>query len=531
MSLLSVKDLTVSYPQSERAAVQSLSFEIDCAQSVGIVGESGAGKSQTALAILGLLPDNAESSGSIKLAGTEIVGASGATLRQLRARKVSMVFQDPATALNPYLKIGRQLKIILQELGLAARKDHDRLCIEMLERVGLPEPQKQCHAYPHQLSGGMRQRALIAAALIGEPDLIIADEATTALDVTVQAQILELMQSIRSEHNTALLMITHDLAVIAQNCERMLVMDRGRLIEEGSCREIFTNPAQAHTAKLVAAVARIDAPAPEQRSAAPGAQPVLSTEQLGVTFRGRRWRASKRFVAVHPLDFAIDAGETVAIVGESGSGKTSFARAMAGLSTGVSGSVAFKGKLLGRRVEARPRRLRRQLQMVFQEPLSSLNPAMRVRQIIAEPLNVHSLVANQAEATRQVEEMLERVGLNRNLLDRYPHELSGGQAQRVAIARALVLEPQVLICDEALSALDGTVRRDIIALLKAEQERSNQALIFITHDLGVVREICDRVVVMYEGAVCEEGSNEDIFTRAKQPYTQALLAAVPTIDF
>ena len=524
MSLLKVSGLTVSYPGSEVAAILDLSFTVNKSESVGIVGESGAGKSQTALAIMGLLPANAGVAGSIVLAGDEVVGAKAATLRKLRARKVSMIFQDPATALNPYVKIGDQLKYILLEHKLVAKKNAKQKCVELLDRVGLPEPQVQYHAYPHQLSGGMRQRALIAAALIGEPDLIIADEATTALDVTVQAQILTLMQELREEFNTALLMITHDLAVIAQSCDRLLVMDHGRLVEQGSCRDIFSKPAHPHTARLMAAVTRIDAPAPEHPSTT---EAILSVKQLGVRFRDRRRAAGGEFVAVQPLDLSIGAGESLAIVGESGSGKTSLARAIAGLLPGTRGTVAFLGEQLPRRVEGRPKSVRRRLQMVFQDPLSSLNPAMRVGRIIAEPIAIHSPGADSAEVARLVADMLARVGLDLALSERYPHELSGGQAQRVAIARALVLEPRVLICDEALSALDGTVRREIIALLKAEQERSQLSLIIITHDLGVVREICDRVVVMREGEVCEQGSNEDIFSCAQHPYTKALLAAVP----
>jgi ABC-type glutathione transport system ATPase component len=399
----------------------------------------------------------------------------------------------------------------------------------MLDRVGLQDPHLQYHAYPHELSGGMRQRVLIAAALIGEPDLIVADEATTALDVTVQAQIMELLQELRREFDTALLMITHDLAVIAENCERLLVMDHGRLIEEGSCSEVFANPSQAHTAKLLASVSRIDATPPRPRDLAEAGQLVLGVNKISVSFNDRRRGARGEFVAVQPLDLSIDAGESLAIVGESGSGKTSLARAIAGLLPQTRGSVVFLGQPMSWRVDARPKEVRRQLQMVFQEPQSSLNPAMRVDRIVAEPLRVHTPDASAAKVTTRVNEMLERVGLGASLSQRYPHELSGGQAQRVAIARALILEPAVLICDEALSALDGTVRREIIALLKSEQARSQLALIIITHDLGVVREICDRVIVMHEGEVCEEGSNEEIFSAAQHPYTQSLLAAVPSI--
>jgi len=529
MSLLSVRELKITYAASAAAAVNDLSFDIEAAESVGIVGESGAGKSQTALAIMGLLPANARLEGSIQIAGTELVGATEKTLRELRAHKVSMIFQDPASALNPYVKVGDQLRCILLEHRLASRKRARQKCIEMLERVGLPEPQLQYNAYPHQLSGGMRQRALIAAALIGEPELIVADEPTTALDVTVQAQILALLRDLKQESNTALLMITHDLGVIAQSCRRLLVMHKGGLIEQGECSELLARPKHPHTAKIIAAVSRIDASAPEARSAATNATPLLEVRNLCVSFNDRRRGrgAQREFEAVRSLDLSIDAGETVAIVGESGSGKTSLARSIAGLLPGKSGSVSLFGERLPWRVEARSKTLRRQLQMVFQDPLSSLNPAMRVGAIIAEPLVVHSRFASAREVRRAVTKMMQRVGLDRDLSERYPHQLSGGQAQRVAIARALAIEPGVLICDEAFAALDGTVRRDIIKLLKAEQDRSQLTLIMITHDLGVVREVCDRVIVMYEGRVCEAADNEKLFSSPQHPYTKTLLAAVP----
>lgn len=529
MSLLEVRGLGISYAGCAEAAVQDLSFDVEVAESVGIVGESGAGKSQTALSILGLLPANARVEGSIQLAGVEVVGASATTLRELRARKVSMIFQDPATALNPYVKVGEQLRYILLEHGLVSRGKARQKSIEMLDRVGLPEPQLQYHAFPHQLSGGMRQRALIAAALIGEPELIVADEPTTALDVTVQAQILQLLRDLRRESNTALLLITHDLGVIAQSCRRILVMDQGRLIETGNCGAVLKHPEQLKTAKIIAAVSRIDAPPPAARSVSKDAGPVLEVHGLCVSFRDRRRGANREFVAVRALDLQVYPGETLAIVGESGSGKTSLARSIAGLLPGKSGSVSFFGKRLPLRVEARSQSLRRQLQMVFQDPLSSLNPAMRVGRIVAEPLLVHSRSMTAAAIQSRVAEMLEKVGLDPACRERYPHELSGGQAQRVAIARVLVMAPAVLICDEAFAALDGTVRRDIITLLKAEQKRSQLALIIITHDLGVVREVCDRVIVMRAGEVCEAADNEQLFANPQHEYTKSLLAAVPAL--
>ena len=529
MNVLEVDRLTVSYACSEAKAVHDLTFSIGAAESVGIVGESAAGKSQTALAIMGLLPANAQISGSIRLGQTEVIGAAPATLRELRTHKVAMIFQDPATALNPYTKVGDQLKRILLEHSLASRSLVKDRCVEMLERVGLPEPQLQYHAYPHQLSGGMRQRVLIAAALIGEPDLIVADEATTALDVTVQAQILKLLQELQSGFNTALLMITHDLGVIAQVCQRLLVMDKGRLLEQGECREVLRRPTHPHTAKLISAVSRIDAPAPRRRPVAAKQEPLLEVHQLSLGYADRRRGRGGEFIAVQAMDMSLAAGETIAVVGESGSGKTSLARSIAGLLPGKTGWISFRGEKLSWPLESRPKALRRHLQMVFQDPVSSLNPAMRIGRIVAEPLAVHSIAANRGDVQRAVADMLQRVGLDIGLLERYPHELSGGQAQRVAIARALMTEPSVLICDEALAALDGTVRHEIIELLQAEQQRSQLSLIMITHDLGVVREMCDYVIVMYKGQVREAGSNEQIFAEPQDDYTKALLAAVLTI--
>jgi len=529
MNVLEVSKLTVSYEGGNEDAVHELSFHVGAAESVGIVGESGAGKSQTALAIMGLLPANALINGSIRLGNTEVIGATPATLRELRARKVAMIFQDPTTALNPYTRVGDQLKRILLEHSLVSRSQVKDKCVELLERVGLPEPHLQYRAFPHQLSGGMRQRVLIAAALIGEPDLIVADEATTALDVTVQAQILELLKELQSSFNTALLIITHDLGVIAQSCQRLLVMDRGRMLEHGECKAVLQRPAHPHTAKLISAVSRIDGPAPRPRQVTTNEKPLLEVHQLSLSYADRRRGRKGEFTAVQAMDMSLAAGETIAVVGESGSGKTSLARAIAGQIPGKTGSVSLRGNKLPRRVASRSKAIRRQLQMVFQDPVSSLNPAMRIGRIVAEPLTVHSNVLDHGEVQQAVADMLARVGLGSDLLERYPHELSGGQAQRVAIARALMTEPSVLICDEALAALDGTVRREIIALLQAEQQRSQLSLIVITHDLGVVREMSDYVIVMHKGQVREAGSNEQIFVKPQDDYTKALLAAVPTI--
>ena len=520
MSLLQVDALTIRY--DELAAVQDLSFAIDKGEAVGLVGESGSGKSQTALAILGLLPANAKVKGAIKLAGSELLGASNAQLDRVRATRVAIVFQDPMQALNPFARIGPQIRRILLQHGLADRKSARAGVIAMLERVGLPDPERQYRAYPHQLSGGMRQRAMIASALIAGPELLIADEPTTALDVTVQAQILELLEEIREE--TALLLITHDLGVVAGHCERMLVLENGRLVEQGETRAVFAEPQSEHTARLLAAAPRLDrAPPPH----GPGGDALLSIEAATVSYREAD---RSRLHAVRDVDMQLREGETLAVVGESGSGKSSLVRAALGLVPMQSGRVVFCGSELQPRVQERAARDRRNLQLVFQDPVGSLNPQMRVADIVAEPLLVHETGASAQTRRDKAAAILERTGLGATYLDRYPHELSGGQAQRVAIARALILKPKVLVCDEAVAALDGTVREQILALLRGVQADSGLAIVFITHDLSVVRAISHRVLVMYLGRLVELADNAALFEQPRHPYTRALLEAVPIPD-
>ena len=527
MSLLDVNRLTIRYADAERPVVDDLSFSLSPGDSLGIVGDSGSGKTQTALAIMGLLPGNAMTAGSIRFAGQEVIGASEEVLNRFRARRFAMVFQDPKAALNPYLRIGDQLRRVLLEHGLCDPEEAREKTLAMLGKVGLADPERQYAAYPHQLSGGMRQRAMLGAALIGEPDLLIADEPTTALDVTVQAQILRLIRELKAELNTALLLITHDLGVIAGNCVRTLVMARGQLLEEGPTREVFHAPTHERTAGLLAASSRLDeiaAPAPPSGD---GSE-LLDIDRVSVSFR--EGRGSDTLTAVQAMSLGVARRETIAVVGESGSGKTSLARAVLGLIAPDSGTVSLLGANLAAEVQARTDDARRALQMVFQDPLASLNPAMTVADIVAEPLTVHRPEKNASERADDVGRMLQRVGLTDDLTRRLPHELSGGQAQRVAIARALIMQPAVLICDEAVAALDGSIRNDILKLLQTEQERSGLALIFITHDLSVVRQISHRVLVMYLGRVCEIASNDALFRRPRHPYSKAMIDAVPVPD-
>lgn len=529
MSLLAVDKLTVSYADSEPPAVSGLSFSITRGEALGVVGESGSGKTQTAMAIMGLLPANASTSGSIRFEDRELLNTGPKVLNEYRARRIAMVFQDPHTALNPYVRIGKQLSRVLVDHRICDRKEARARTIEMLNKVGLPDPERQYRAFPHELSGGMRQRAMIGAALLGEPDLLIADEPTTALDVTVQAQILRLISDLHEEANSALLLITHDLGVIAGSCERVLVVDQGDIVEEGETREVFRSPVDPRTAALIDAAPRVNSPVmvgaiPEKAST------VLDIDGIAVRFRERRVGWGESLNAVQPMSLSISDGETVAVVGESGSGKTSLVRAALGLIRPDGGRVSFNGKKLPADLAARGNQTRRQLQMVFQDPLASLNPAMSVRQIVAEPLIVHTPDVGKQNRLARTREMLQEVGLDESLGDRYPHELSGGQAQRVAIARALILQPKILICDEAVAALDGTVQAEILKLLTDEQARSGLSIIFITHDLAVVRQISHRVLVMYMGRLCEVATNEAMFVRPRHPYTKALLSSVPVPD-
>lgn len=520
MSLLQVDKLNIRY--GEQSSVSDLSFRVESGESVGLVGESGSGKTQTALAILGLLPASAASSGAIILGGENILGANEKALNKIRARRVAMVFQDPAQALNPYLRVGDQLRYILAAHGIDHGAAARARVVDMLGRVGLADPERQYAAYPHELSGGMRQRVMIASALIAEPELLIADEPTTALDVTVQAQILELLEEVRD--NTALLLITHDLGIVAGRCERMLVLDRGRLVEEGPTTSVFSGPQHEHTKAMIAAAPRLDR---GELLPAVSSETVFAVNNVEVTYEQR---GRGQLKAVQQLSVSVQSGETVAVVGESGSGKSSLVRAALGLVPMHSGKVVFCGTELGREMRSRGKQVRRDLQLVFQDPVGSLNPQMKVQAIVAEPLQVHERGMSQEQRDAEVATTLEKFGLDESYLTRYPHELSGGQAQRVALARALILKPKVLVCDEAVAALDGSVRKQILDLLLEVQRETGLAILFITHDLAVVRSFCHRVLVMYLGRLVELSSSEALFTRARHPYTQALLQAVPVPD-
>lgn len=531
MTLLNVSDLSIQYRRSQRPVVDGLSFSIAKGESVGLAGESGSGKTQTALAIMGLLPAAASATGSICYAGQELLGASKRELNKIRPRRIAMVFQNPGSALNPYLRIGVQLRRILLQHDLASGTESKERVIRMLARMGLPDPQRQYAAYPHQLSGGMRQRVMIASALLAEPELLIADEPTTAIDATVQAQILHLLYDLRKEMDMALLLITHDLGVIAGHCERMLVLEDGRLLEQGMTPEVFENAANPRVRAMLAAVRDRPGLAPKFHNTERNA--VLEVAGLSVSYIERhpdRFWGNTELVAVQPLDMGVRPGETLAIVGESGCGKTSLARAILGLVSARSGSVGFFGHDLSLQLRQRSNAQRRQMQLVFQNPVASLDPAMRVRAAITEPLKIHEPKLDPEERQQRVVNMLERVNLDSELLDRFPHELSGGQAQRVAIARALIIKPALLICDEAVTSLDGPVRQEVLALLAEEQRRTALSIIFISHDLDVVRQISHRVLVMYMGRVLEATDTAQLFSKPLHPYSRALIDCIAVPD-
>lgn len=530
MSLLSVKSLHVQYGDKP-PVLDNLSFSINQGESVGLVGESGSGKTQTALAIMGLLPASTRVDGSIRLADEELLGLNAKALNKLRPQRMAMVFQDPSQALNPYLRVRDQLQRILLEHRLANGKAADAKVLDMLRQVGLPDPPRQARAYPHELSGGMRQRVMIAAALLAEPELLIADEPTTALDVTVQAQILALLKTLRARYGAALLLITHDLGIVAGNSERMLVIDRGRIVDEGATKTLFRSPGHPRTAAMLQAnpsVHDIKVPAaPEKQKA------LLTAEGLSASYFTQPFAAVWRrdeVRAVRDVTLAIQPGETLALVGESGSGKTSLVRSLLGLLPVAGGQASFLGASLLEPVTKRSRALRREMQLVFQDPVGSLDPAMRVNAIVAEPLRVHAREFDHDKRERAVADMLQQVGLSPSLGSRFPHQLSGGQAQRVALARALIVRPQLLILDEAVASLDGEVRQEILSLLMKIQKDSGLSLLFISHDLSVVKTISHRVLVMYMGRICESANAADLFARPRHPYTRILLDSVPLPD-
>ncbi len=533
-ALLTVEDLRVSFnTQSGRVqAVDGVSFELAPGEVLAIVGESGSGKSVTAQTILGLTRSpNAEISGSARLGEQELLSAGEDELRGVRGARVAMVFQDPMTSFNPVYKIGWQIaEAIRAHDGGASKSEAHERAVELLDSVGIPDAAQRVDDYPHQFSGGMRQRAMIAMALALEPEILIADEPTTALDVTVQAQILALLERLNRERGLATILITHDLGVVAEVADRVLVMHNGLIVERGDLDQIFYAPVDPYTRKLLDAVVRLDA-APPLRPGREG-EPVLEVTDLVKHFpvkRGLLNREVDQVRAVDGVSLSVRKGETLGLVGESGSGKSTLSRTILQLLAPSSGSVRFEGHEIAGLSRRAMRPLRRQMQMVFQDPYASLNPRKRIGQIVGEPLRVQG-EASGAELRREVQELLDRVGLSAEHYDRFPHEFSGGQRQRIGIARALALRPKLIVADEPVSALDVSIRAQILDLLSELQAEFGLTYIFVAHDIGVVRHVSDRIAVMYRGKIVEEGPADSVCERPQDAYTKQLLAAVPIPD-
>ncbi|MEU0943071.1 ABC transporter ATP-binding protein [Streptomyces canus] len=522
MNILTIEDLGVTFSTEtgDVPAVRGVSLGVRPGETLALVGESGSGKSTVALAAMGLLPGNARASGRVTVDGTEIVGASEASLARLRGRTASMVFQEPATALDPLTRVGAQIAEVVRNHRDVSRSDAAREAVELLRRVGIPEPERRASAFPFQLSGGQRQRVVIAMAIANSPSLLIADEPTTALDVTVQAEILDLLRRLATDSGTGVLLVTHNMGVVADFADRVAVMLEGEIVETGPVEEVLLRPGHAYTRGLLAAVPRLrfsgeDAPPAEE-------SPVVRLRDVSVRFG--------RVRALDGVSLDVRPGDTVGLVGESGSGKSTAARVALGLVAPASGSVSLFGTDLGRVRGRRRRALLSGVGVVLQDPVASLDARMSVAECVAEPLRVHRRGMSGAERRDRVAEVLELVRLPRELARRGPRELSGGQRQRVSLARALVLAPRLLVADEPTSALDVSVQRTVLEVIAELQRELGFACLFVSHDLAVVQEFAQRVVVMRDGRVEEEGPTMSTLLRPETEYTRRLIAAVPVPD-
>ncbi len=527
--LLDIRNLSVTFAGRGRAppveAVKGVSFSLDRGETLALVGESGSGKSVTALSVLQLLPYPLAVHGpqsSIRFAGEELMGAHPEELRRVRGDRIAIVFQEPMTSLNPLHTLERQVaEILLVHRRMSARAARART-LELLRLVGLPDAESRLGALPHQLSGGQRQRVMIAMAIANEPDILIADEPTTALDVTIQAQVLALLRDLRQQLGMALLLITHDLTIVRRMAERVCVMTRGEIVESGPTEAIFDRPRHPYTQRLLMAE-----PKGRAAPADPAAPRLIEADELRVWFPVRRGvlrRVRGHVKAVDGVSLAVREGMTLGVVGESGSGKTTLGLALLRL-TAAQGEIRFSGHDIMGLSQRQLRPLRREMQIVFQDPYSSLSPRLSVAQIVEEGLRVHNLAANAVERRRLIEEALAEVGLDPAAAERYPHEFSGGQRQRIAIARALVLKPRLVVLDEPTSALDMSVQAQIVELLRELQTRRGLAYLFISHDLRVVRALAHEILVMKDGHIVEAGPTEQIMTEPQHPYTRALMAA------
>ena len=529
MPLLTVRNLSVTFPERDRTveAVRGVSFEIARGETLALVGESGSGKSVTALSTVGLLPDTAQVTGSVDYGGREMIGASQRQLMQVRGNDISFVFQEPMTSLNPLHTIEKQLgESLAIHQGVVGRAARARI-IELLNRVGLRDPEERLGAWPHQLSGGQRQRVMIAMALANKPDLLIADEPTTALDVTIQAQILSLLAELQRGEGLSMLFITHDLGIVRKVAQRVAVMKEGEIVETGATAEVFADPRHPYTRMLLAAE-------PKGRVAAipRDTRPLLEGRDIRVWFpvkRGVFKRTVGHIKACTDVDIDLAIGETLGVVGESGSGKTSLAFALMRLLR-PAGRIVFDGRDVQGLRKRQLRSLRRDMQIVFQDPYGSLSPRMSAAEIIAEGLGVHRIGERDADRRELVAEAMTEVGLDPSTMDRYPHEFSGGQRQRIAIARAMILKPKLVVLDEPTSALDMTVQKQIVELLRELQRRHRLAYIFISHDLRVVRAMAHKIIVMRNGEVVEAGTADEVFDAPKTDYARALMAAAFNLE-
>ncbi|MDR6613238.1 ABC transporter ATP-binding protein [Leifsonia sp. 1010] len=540
--VVQIKDLSVSFSTDAGAvkAVDGVSLNVAPGEVLAIVGESGSGKTVTAKTILGLLPETATASGAVILRSrdgkteADIVSIGKSKLREVRGTDVAMVFQEPSTALNPVYPVGWQIAEGLRAHGKLSKKEARERAVEILGRVGIPEPEKRVKYYPHQFSGGQKQRIVIAMALVLNPGLIVADEPTTALDVTVQAEILDLLRRCRDEFGAAIVLITHNMGVVADLADRVAVMYQGKLVEQADVRTLFSSPQADYTRKLLAAVPKIGQGliATQDRAIAraerPIEAPVVQARDLRIQYPGRLGRPG--FVAVDGVSFEIRPGEVLGLVGESGSGKTTIGRAIAGLNKVTGGSLEVLGIEMNGVRERRFRKVRSDIGFVFQDPASSFNPLLTIAECVAEPLVVHGRASSATEARRRVDELLEAVQLPRAYGDRYPHELSGGQRQRASLARALALEPSLLIADEPTSALDVSVQARVLELFADLQREFGFASLFISHDLAVVDILADRIAVLHRGKLVEEGTGAEVLGNPREAYTQRLLASLPVPD-
>ncbi|EPD85883.1 peptide/nickel transport system ATP-binding protein [Microbacterium sp. oral taxon 186 str. F0373] len=525
-----IRDLDVTFATDggDVHAVRGVSLDVRPGEVLAIVGESGSGKTVTARSILGLLPETALTQGAVVLDGTDVIGLDREAMRRVRGTKAAMIFQEPSTALNPVFTVGWQLAEGLRAHGTYTKKQARARAIEMLGRVGIPDPERRVDDYPHQFSGGQKQRIVIATALALDPTVIIADEPTTALDVTVQAEILDLLRRLRDEDGTAIVLITHNMGVVADLADRVGVMLNGEVVETAPALELFAAPQNDYTKRLLAAVPRLEIVDRQLPAGVADAAPVVVAEDLVIEYAGRLRRAG--FRAVDRVSFSIAPGEVVGLVGESGSGKTTIGRAIAGLTPVTGGSLRVLGVEMNGVKESTFRPHRKDLGFVFQDPATSFNPLLTIAQNVAEPLVVHGGARDAADARDRVDELLEAVQLPKAFGDRFPHELSGGQRQRASLARGLALDPKLLIADEPTSALDVSVQARVLELFGELQERFGFATLFITHDLAVVDMLAHRVVVLHKGTIAETGPTAQVLGDPQDDYTRKLIASLPVPD-